>query len=86
MTRLQSAAELELLRAGILSARDAARPCIAVCTGAACNGLDSARVARAFEVEAGKMAPGAGIEVRATGCREPLCCHPHLSPQMAVFG
>ena len=43
MPRLQSAAELEELRAGILSARDPAKPCIAVCAGAACDGLDSAR-------------------------------------------
>ena len=68
MTRLQSAAELEQLRAGIISARDPARPCIAVCTGAACNGLDSARVAHAFQSEVDKLGPGAGVEVRATGC------------------
>ena len=68
MTRLHSAADLEQLRASILSGRDPAKPCIAVCTGAACDGLDSARVASAFAEEVGKLGPGAGVEVRATGC------------------
>ena len=68
MTRLQSAAELENFRAGILAARDPAKPCFAVCAGAACDGLDSARVASAFEAEVAKLGPGAGVEVRVTGC------------------
>ena len=68
MTRLQSAAELEQLRASILAARDAAKPCIAVCAGAACHGLDSLRVADAFQAEVGKLGAKAGVEVRVTGC------------------
>ena len=68
MTRLQSAAELENLRASILAARDPDKPRIAVCGGAACHGLDSARVAGAVAEEIGRLGPGAGIEVRATGC------------------
>ncbi len=68
MTRLNSAAELEQLRAGILSSRDPAKPCIAVCAGAACHGLDSVRVAQAFQAEVAKLGPGAGLEVRVTGC------------------
>lgn len=68
MTRLQSAAELENFRAGILAARDPAKPCIAVCAGAACHGLDSARVAHAFEAEVAKLGPGAGVAFRVTGC------------------
>ena len=68
MTRLNSAAELEQLRAGILSSRDPAKPCIAVCAGAACHGLDSSRVASAFQTEVGKLGADAGIEVRVTGC------------------
>ena len=68
MTRLNSAAELEQLRAGILSSRDPAKPCIAVCAGAACHGLDSARVAEAFQAEVAKLGSGAGLEVRVTGC------------------
>jgi NADH-quinone oxidoreductase subunit F len=66
--KLHSAAELEDLRAGILSGRDPAKPCIAVCAGAACHGVDSGRVARAFQEEVGKQGLGAEIDVRATGC------------------
>ena len=58
MPRLHSAAELEELRAGILSGRDPEKPCIAVCAGAACHGLDSGRVVSAFEEEVGKLESG----------------------------
>ncbi|MCM2251357.1 MAG: NADH-quinone oxidoreductase subunit L [Ramlibacter sp.] len=68
MTRLHSAAELEQLRAGILAARDPARPCISVCAGAACHGLDSLEVAAAFQAEVGKLGSGAAVDVRVTGC------------------
>ncbi len=37
MSRLETAAELEQLRAAIRAGRDPARPCIAVCGGAACD-------------------------------------------------
>ncbi|HWP11055.1 MAG TPA: (2Fe-2S) ferredoxin domain-containing protein, partial [Ramlibacter sp.] len=68
MTRLQSAAELEQLRARILSSRDAAKPCISVCAGAACHGLDSLRVANAFQAEVVRRGADSGVEVRVTGC------------------
>ena len=68
MTRLNSATELEQLRASILSSRDAAKPCIAVCAGAACHGLDSAQVANAFQAEVAKLGSAAGFDVRVTGC------------------
>ncbi len=68
MPRLHSAAELEELRAGILSDRDPEKPCIAVCAGAACHGLDSGRVVSAFEQEVGKLDLGAKVAIRATGC------------------
>src|ERR1039458_726625 len=68
MPRLHSAAELETLRAGILSGRDPEKPCIAVCAGAACHGLDSVRVVGAFEEEVTKQALGAKLDVKATGC------------------
>ena len=68
MPRLHSAAELEELRAGILSGRDPDKPCISVCTGAGCHGLDSGRVVGAFEEEVGKLGLGAKVDVRATGC------------------
>ena len=68
MTRLHSAAELEALRASILAARDPARPSIAVCAGAACHGLDSMRVAQAFQADLDKLGADAGVDVRVTGC------------------
>ena len=68
MAKLQSAAELEQLRTDILAARDPARPCIAVCAGAACDGMDSAAVAAAFVAEAGKQKLDAKLDIRTTGC------------------
>jgi NADH-quinone oxidoreductase subunit F len=68
MTKLHSAAELEQLRASIVAARANAKPCIAVCAGAACHGLDSLKIADAFQAEVQKLGPSAGVEVRVTGC------------------
>jgi NADH-quinone oxidoreductase subunit F len=68
MARLESAAELEDFRARLLSARDPAKPCIAVCAGAACDGLDSAAVASAFAAEIRKQAVEARLDFRVTGC------------------
>lgn len=68
MPKLHSAAELEALRASILSDRAAGRPCIAVCAGAACHGLDSGRLISAFEKEVSKLDSSAKVEIRATGC------------------
>ncbi len=68
MTKLQSAAELEQLRASILASRAGAKPCIAVCAGAACDGLDSLQVAQALQTEVRKLGPSAGVELRITGC------------------
>ncbi|HUW38808.1 MAG TPA: (2Fe-2S) ferredoxin domain-containing protein, partial [Rhodocyclaceae bacterium] len=68
MVKLQSAAELEKFRAEILASRDPDRPCIAVCAGAACDGMDSAAVAAAFLAEADRQKLGGKLEVRTTGC------------------
>ena len=68
MTRLHSASELEQLRAHVLSLRENAKPCIAVCAGAACHGLDSLRVANTFQAEVAKLGDAAPLEVRVTGC------------------
>ncbi len=68
MLKLNSAAELEALRARILAGRDPAKPCIAVCAGAACDGMDSAAVARAFLEEVDRQQLGERLEVRTTGC------------------
>jgi len=68
MPRLQTVAELEKLRAGILAGRDPAKPCIAVCGGAACDGLDSAAVGSAFAAEIKKQSLEAKVDFRVTGC------------------
>jgi len=68
MARLQSAAELEDLRADILARRDPAKPCIAVCAGAACDGQDSATVAATFLAAVDQQKLGGKLEVRTTGC------------------
>lgn len=68
MTKFLSAAELEKYRAEILAARDPAKPCIAVCAGAACDGMDSAAVAAAFLAETAKQKLDGKLEVRTTGC------------------
>ena len=66
MPRLQTAAELDELRAGILASRDAAKPSIAVCGGAACDGLDSAALGAAFAAEIQRVE--AKLDFRVTGC------------------
>jgi len=68
MPKFQSAAELEKFRAEILSSRDPAKPCIAVCAGAACAGMDSAAVAAAFLAALDQQKLGDKLEVRTTGC------------------
>ncbi len=68
MTRLQSAAELDKLRASIRAARDPQKPCIAVCGGAGCHGLESATLVRAFGDEIARQGLEGKLEVRATGC------------------
>jgi NADP-reducing hydrogenase subunit HndC len=68
MPRLQTAAELEQFRAGILAGRDLAKPCIAVCGGAACDGLDSAAVGAAFAAEIKKQGVESKVDFRVTGC------------------
>ena len=68
MPRLGSAAELEKLRKGILSARDPDKPCIAVCAGMACQSADNGRVISAFEDEISKKRLKTKVDIRATGC------------------
>jgi NADP-reducing hydrogenase subunit HndC len=68
MPTLLSAAALDDYRAKVLSARDPAKPSIAVCAGAACGGLDSAAVAAAFAAEIRKQAAEARVDFRTTGC------------------
>ncbi|MDR2188351.1 MAG: SLBB domain-containing protein [Azonexus sp.] len=68
MPRFNTVAEFEDYRAALLAARDPARPCIAVCAGAACDGLDSAAVAQAFEAEIARHNLAGQLDLRVTGC------------------
>ena len=68
MPRLQTTDELEKLREEIRAARDPAKPSIAVCGGAACDGLDSAAVATAFAAEIKQQGVESRLDFRVTGC------------------
>lgn len=68
MARINSAAELEELRKGILSSRDPQKPCIAICAGTACLGLGNDKVIDAFEEEIKKRSLERKVDCRATGC------------------
>lgn len=68
MPRINSPAELEELRNGILSKRDPDKPCIAICAGTTCLALGNDRVISAFEEEIKKQSLEAKVDIRATGC------------------
>jgi NADP-reducing hydrogenase subunit HndC len=68
MPRMNSASELEKLRKGILSERDPDKPCIAICAGTGCLGLDNGRILSAFEKEVNKKKLKTKVDMRATGC------------------
>jgi NADP-reducing hydrogenase subunit HndC len=68
MQRLNSAAEMEKLREGILSQRDPDKPGIAVCAGMDCLGKDNGRIIAAFEKEIDKKKLKFKVDLRATGC------------------
>jgi NADH-quinone oxidoreductase subunit F len=68
MPRIDSPADLEKLRKGILSQRDAARPCITLCSGSACHATGSGKVAESIEEEIEKNDLGDTVDFRKTGC------------------
>jgi len=68
MPRINSAAELEEFRKGILSKRDPDKPCIAICAGTGCLALGNDKVISAFEEEIKKQSLEAKVDIRATGC------------------
>jgi NADH-quinone oxidoreductase subunit F len=68
MPKLNSPAELEELRKGILSKRAPDKPCITICAGTGCLALGSDRVINAFEEEIEKRALKTKVDVRGTGC------------------
>ncbi len=68
MPRINSASELEKLRKGVLSERDPGKPCIAICAGMGCFGLDNGRIICAFEEEITNQNLRTKVDIRATGC------------------
>jgi NADP-reducing hydrogenase subunit HndC len=68
MSRINSPAELEECRKGILSKRDPNKPCITLCSGSACHASGSKEVAASIEEEIKKQGLSAEVDIRKTGC------------------
>jgi NADH-quinone oxidoreductase subunit F len=68
MSRINSLAELEEFRKGILAKRDRNKPCITLCSGSACHATGSREVAARIEAEIKKQGLRAEVEIRKTGC------------------
>ncbi|MFZ3132254.1 MAG: NAD(P)H-dependent oxidoreductase subunit E, partial [Desulfosporosinus sp.] len=68
MTRINSVAELEELREGILSKKDPAKPRISICAGLSCLGLANKLVINAVNEEVRKQSLEAKVDVITTGC------------------
>jgi NADH:ubiquinone oxidoreductase subunit F (NADH-binding)/(2Fe-2S) ferredoxin/NAD-dependent dihydropyrimidine dehydrogenase PreA subunit len=68
MPRINSPAELEELRKGILSKRDPNKPCITLCSGTACHASGSEEVAVSIEEEIKKQGLSGKVDFRKTGC------------------
>jgi len=68
MPRINSPAELEELRKGILAKRDSNKPCITLCSGTACHASGSKEVAASIEEEIKKQGLSAKVDFRKTGC------------------
>jgi NADP-reducing hydrogenase subunit HndC len=68
MPRINSPAELEEFRKGILSKRDPNKTCITLCSGSACHASGSKEVALRIEEEIEKQGLSDEVDVRKTGC------------------
>ena len=68
MPRINSPAELEKFRKGILSGIDPKKPCISLCSGSACNASGSGKVAASLEEEIKKQGLSDKVDIRKTGC------------------
>jgi NADH-quinone oxidoreductase subunit F len=68
MPRINSPAELEKFRKGILSEIDPKKPCISLCSGSACNASGSGKVAVSLEEEIKKQDLSDKVDIRRTGC------------------
>lgn len=68
MPRINSPAELEEFRRGILSKRDQNKPCITLCAGSACHATGSGKVANAILAELESHGLKDQVDFRRTGC------------------
>ncbi|MBI5018091.1 MAG: 4Fe-4S binding protein [Deltaproteobacteria bacterium] len=68
MSRINSPAELEVRRKGILSNRDPQRPRITLCAGSACHASGSGDVAASIEEEIKNQGLVGEVVFRKTGC------------------
>ncbi len=68
MSRINSVAELEEVRKGILGKRDPNKPCITLCSGSACHASGSKEVAARIEAEIEKQGLSGEVDIRKTGC------------------
>src|SRR5208282_1828655 len=68
MAQINTPAELEEFRKGILSKRDANKPCITLCSGSACNASGSGEVAASLGEEIKKQGLSSDVDIRRTGC------------------
>ena len=68
MPKINSPAELEKLRKGILSKRDPNKSCIAVCTGTGCLALGADKVVAALKEEIKKHGLEDKVDIKETGC------------------
>jgi NADP-reducing hydrogenase subunit HndC len=68
MSQINSPAELEKFRQGILSKRDPNKPCITLCSGSACHASGSAEVVASIEEEIKKQGLDGEVDIRRTGC------------------
>ena len=68
MPQINSPAELEAFRKGILSKRDPNKPCITLCSGSACHATGSGDVAASLEAEIEKQGLSDQVDIRRTGC------------------
>jgi NADP-reducing hydrogenase subunit HndC len=68
MSLINSPAELETFRQGILSRRDPKKPCITLCSGSACHATGSHGVAESLAAELEKQGLTGKVDIRRTGC------------------
>jgi NADH:ubiquinone oxidoreductase subunit F (NADH-binding)/(2Fe-2S) ferredoxin/Pyruvate/2-oxoacid:ferredoxin oxidoreductase delta subunit len=68
MARINTPADVDVLRSQILSTRDPNKPCITLCSGSACNASGSLDVAAAISAELAAQNLSDKVDIRRTGC------------------